>query len=925
MQLEVNRKPIPKGTIMEKEALVNLLDQISIQCDPDNIDYTFPTVIIEDDNEARQVEQRYLLSDAETAERASWLKAQCQSAEAALDSISEQDFASSSQSVNKDVTPEAQAATEILHPYEELIDFLDCLKSEMQESQKAYLSERKDVRILSFLLDNEQAMQELVSIVSKSPTEQNIFSLFWGDNDYLTVKKYLAENQQGTPAFKLACTLFTETVLPNADVARKTLEKRKAALNQLEQDAIKKQFIFSWARYLGNPAIAKAGNFAHTVQLSLIAQELTGSMERAGFIDRIKMCFKYRNIGSDYSNTLSLLRNSQEKCTHHLHDCKKRQDRDSYLYENSDKIIAENSRTISIQEKRRQDLAPQISDAEKNYAEKKAAADEVRARRSKESRPYQSAVDRLQDQIDREKQRKERYEEGVQRKYDRIRKSEGKIVDLEGKIYEYERKIYNSDEETSGLQESIDDFQERIDDLRDEIEGLEREIDEIQSDIRDCERTIRDLESEFSVAENDLRDKHAEFEPDLSPKRAAEQQARSVLRALNGQDRDALSLIQAAQTKIDECVHLQEHSEVLREQALEISQTTKAIDDSKEVIEQANRSIPSVQKIDTLYRRTRRNIYIFCATSLAIILALTLILTGIFSQSPKTASSSSHSKSYPQKQEESSYQPTSSPSASASKSVDETDDTEDTAEAIAQRGKVPVPSSHTIETRYYTVKVPDATDKWTYDYVNAYSTSSWDGKGGLGYITYIYRNDALIYEIACFGGVATPGKSDASVLVGTLDVPGTGELSVFAVVPIDREGPNADVAVSNAVDEANYYAENVNLNPDYTATAAETESTGTSDGDEYVLPASDSKYFTRDQLEGLSDWELYLARNEVFARHGRQFKNDDLADYFSSQPWYNGEYSPEDFDGWFSPNEYEKANTDLIMEIEHERNSPYLS
>lgn len=246
-------------------------------------------------------------------------------------------------------------------------------------------------------------------------------------------------------------------------------------------------------------------------------------------------------------------------------------------------------------------------------------------------------------------------------------------------------------------------------------------------------------------------------------------------------------------------------------------------------------------------------------------------------------------------------------------------------EETTQRDKVPIPSSHTIETRYYTVKVPDATDEWTYDYVNAYSTSSWDGKGGLGYITYIYRNDALIYEIACFGGVATPGKSDASVLVGTLDVPGTGELSVFAVVPIDREGPNADVAVSNAVDEANYYAENVDLNPDYTATAAETESTGTSDGDEYVLPASDSEYYTRDQLESLSDWELYLARNEVFARHGRQFKNDDLADYFSSQPWYNGEYSPEDFDGWFSPNEYEKANTDLIMEIEHERNSPYLN
>lgn len=102
----------------------------------------------------------------------------------------------------------------------------------------------------------------------------------------------------------------------------------------------------------------------------------------------------------------------------------------------------------------------------------------------------------------------------------------------------------------------------------------------------------------------------------------------------------------------------------------------------------------------------------------------------------------------------------------------------------------------------------------------------------------------------------------------------------------------------------------------------EIDATGNID---YILPESDSKMYTRAELEGLSVWELYLARNEVFARYGRQFKNDDLADYFSSQPWYNGEYSPEDFDGWFSPNEYEKANMDLILEIEHEQNSPYLN
>ncbi|MEY8460737.1 YARHG domain-containing protein [Eggerthellaceae bacterium 24-137] len=249
--------------------------------------------------------------------------------------------------------------------------------------------------------------------------------------------------------------------------------------------------------------------------------------------------------------------------------------------------------------------------------------------------------------------------------------------------------------------------------------------------------------------------------------------------------------------------------------------------------------------------------------------------------------------------------------------------TGDSTEETTRREKAPIPSSHVIETPYYTAKVPDATDGWTYDYVNAYSTKGWDGEGGLGYITYVYRNDVLTYEIACFGGAAAPKEDAASTLVGTLDVPDTGELSVFAIVSIDREGPNADVAESNAADEANYYAENVSINPTY-ATAAAQPADPVGD-DEYILPASDSTTYTREELEGLSDWELYIARNEIFARRGRQFSNADLIDYFEARPWYNGEYEPADFDSWFTPNEFEKANTDLILEVERGRNSPYLN
>jgi hypothetical protein len=48
----------------------------------------------------------------------------------------------------------------------------------------------------------------------------------------------------------------------------------------------------------------------------------------------------------------------------------------------------------------------------------------------------------------------------------------------------------------------------------------------------------------------------------------------------------------------------------------------------------------------------------------------------------------------------------------------------------------------------------------------------------------------------------------------------------------------------------------------------------------------ESRLLTEDMLKGLSLHELRLLRNEVYARHGRQFKTEWLAQYFWSQPWY---------------------------------------
>ena len=48
----------------------------------------------------------------------------------------------------------------------------------------------------------------------------------------------------------------------------------------------------------------------------------------------------------------------------------------------------------------------------------------------------------------------------------------------------------------------------------------------------------------------------------------------------------------------------------------------------------------------------------------------------------------------------------------------------------------------------------------------------------------------------------------------------------------------------------------------------------------------EKRLLTEEMLKGLSLNELRLLRNEVYARHGRQFKTEWLAQYFWSQPWY---------------------------------------
>ena len=88
--------------------------------------------------------------------------------------------------------------------------------------------------------------------------------------------------------------------------------------------------------------------------------------------------------------------------------------------------------------------------------------------------------------------------------------------------------------------------------------------------------------------------------------------------------------------------------------------------------------------------------------------------------------------------------------------------------------------------------------------------------------------------------------------------------------------------------------------------------------EEYIIPNSDSTYLSEEDLEGLSEIELCLARNEIFARHGRIFTTEWIREYFLNTTWYVEMYSPEEFDNSINDffNEYEHKNVEMILAYE---------
>ena len=92
------------------------------------------------------------------------------------------------------------------------------------------------------------------------------------------------------------------------------------------------------------------------------------------------------------------------------------------------------------------------------------------------------------------------------------------------------------------------------------------------------------------------------------------------------------------------------------------------------------------------------------------------------------------------------------------------------------------------------------------------------------------------------------------------------------------------------------------------------DNSGDGTGD-YVISDSDTRVLQESELMNLTPLQLKIARNEIYARHGRKFNDQMLQDYFNQKPWYSPSIDADKFSEDML-NAVEKQNVQIIAKIE---------
>ena len=77
---------------------------------------------------------------------------------------------------------------------------------------------------------------------------------------------------------------------------------------------------------------------------------------------------------------------------------------------------------------------------------------------------------------------------------------------------------------------------------------------------------------------------------------------------------------------------------------------------------------------------------------------------------------------------------------------------------------------------------------------------------------------------------------------------------------------------------------------------------------DFIIPDSSTRILTDDEVNTLDQNTARYALNEIYARRGRKFKDQELQNYFNGKSWYVGTIEPDNFDE-SSLTAIEKENT----------------
>ena len=173
----------------------------------------------------------------------------------------------------------------------------------------------------------------------------------------------------------------------------------------------------------------------------------------------------------------------------------------------------------------------------------------------------------------------------------------------------------------------------------------------------------------------------------------------------------------------------------------------------------------------------------------------------------------------------------------------------------------------------------------------------------------VENTTAAVATVAQPTSTAESPSSIAETTVAASETTTSASESTRSVEPVYFEGSNQEVLYQKmALGRENYYAQ---VAGDFFEHVQ-----GITDINNYdqLFPQTAERYFTAEDFADCPEDILVLAKNEIYARHGRMFLDREIYKYFLTRMWYEPTYAPEEFDE-SCLNEYEKANIELLVSL----------